>query len=157
MNSNTKTEPRHTLADTGQEIAYALDLSGNFTFLNQTGELILGYTCEEARRMNIAEVVAPEAVEEVCRQITHKLTDELGTVYEIDIITKDGRRVPLEVSTKFVLRNGQPVEIQGIATPSVLRGNSASQKTQRCLDADFFFGRAPDCRRHGRLPRYAGM
>jgi PAS domain S-box-containing protein len=157
MNSNTKTERRHTLSQSGEEIVYALDLSGTFTFLNHAGELILGYTCEEARRLNIADVVVPEAVEEMRRRIKHRDSEELGSVYEIDIITKDGQRVPLEVSTEFVLRDGQPVEIQGIAMPSVLRRNSAPQATLRCLDADFCFGRAPDCRWLGRLPRYAEM
>src|SRR2546428_11098939 len=38
-----------------------------------------------------------------------------ATVYELDMITKDGRRVPLEVSTRLMLRDGRPVAVQGIA------------------------------------------
>ena len=39
-------------------------------------------------------------------------------VYEIDIIAKDGRRIPLEVSTRVVLRDGARVEVQWIAAVS---------------------------------------
>ena len=44
----------------GNEIAYAHDLIGNMTFLNRVGEQISAYTCEEVRRMNITELMAPE-------------------------------------------------------------------------------------------------
>jgi len=37
------------------------------------------------------------------------------TTYEIEIITKDNRRVPVEVSTRLICRGGQPIGIQGIA------------------------------------------
>ena len=73
--------------------------------------------------MNIAELVAPELVADVRRRITRKVRERLGTVDEIEIIAKDGRRVPLEVSTRIILRNGQPLEIQGLAVPSVLESH----------------------------------
>jgi PAS domain S-box-containing protein len=106
------------------KIVYAHDLEGNFTFLNHTGAAISGYSCEEICRMNIAEVVPLEIAAHVCQQIAESVTRRIGTVYEIDLITRDGHRVPLEVSTTPVMRNGQPIEIQGIAVPSVIRGDS---------------------------------
>lgn len=106
------------------EIVYAHDLGGNFTFLNHVGERISGYSREEACRMNIAEVVPAEIAEHVREQIARNVTRRVGTVYEIDLVAKDGRRVPLEVSTAVMLREGQPIEIQGIAVPSVMRGDS---------------------------------
>ncbi len=124
----------------GNKIVYAHDLSGNFTFLNSTGEAISGYSCEEVCRMNIAEVLPAEIAAHVSEQIISNVTRRVGTVYEIDLIAKDGRRVPLEVSTALVLRNGQPIEIQGIAVPSVIRSSPRNDGRARCLDADFFIG-----------------
>jgi two-component system cell cycle sensor histidine kinase/response regulator CckA len=109
----------------GNKIVYAHDLEGNFTFLNQTGAAISGYTREEICRMNIAEVVPAEIAAHLREQIVSSVTRSIGTVYEIDLITRNGSRVPLEVSTTPVLRNGQPIEIQGIAVPSVIRGISS--------------------------------
>jgi PAS domain S-box-containing protein len=122
----------------GKKIVYAHDLGGNFTFLNQVGEQISGYSCEEMCRMNIAELVPVEIAAHVREQIVRNVTRRVGTVYEIDLIAKDGRRVPLEVSTALVLRNGEPVEIQGIAVPSVIRSASRNDGKPRCLDKEFF-------------------
>ena len=106
------------------KIVYAHDLVGNFTFLNHTGEAISGYSSSEISRMNIADLVPAEVAALVREQIISNVTRRVGTVYEIDLITKDGHHVPLEVSTALMLRNGQPVEIQGIAVPSVIRSGS---------------------------------
>ena len=91
---------------------------------NKAGELISGYSCDEARRMNVTEFIAPEFIDHVRAEFGQKIRVQLGTVQEIDIIAEDGKRVALEVSTRVILREGRPSEIQGIAVPSVLRGDS---------------------------------
>jgi len=77
----------------GNKIVYAHDLGGNFTFLNHTGEEISGYSREEVCRMNIAELVPAEIAEHAREQTIGNVTRPVGTVYEIDLIAKDGRRV----------------------------------------------------------------
>lgn len=119
------------------EISFAHDLAGNFTFLNHAGELISGYSCAEVRRMNIAEMVAPEIAAQVREQIARLFQARLGPVYEIDIITKDGRRVALEVSMQVVSRAGGSIEVEGIAVPSVLR-NHLPPRAPRCVDPEFW-------------------
>jgi two-component system, cell cycle sensor histidine kinase and response regulator CckA len=131
------TENNRRGRDSGDNaVVYAHDLGGNITFLNDEGERLSGYSQEEACAMNVAEVVAPEIAAHLNQRIAREVTRRVGTVYEIEIIAKDGRRIPIEVSTRVVFREGQPVEIEGIAMPSVLHS-----KTQplgpRCLDADF--------------------
>jgi PAS domain S-box-containing protein len=122
------------------EVTYAYDLSGNFTFLSEEGERILGYSRAEACRMNIAELLDPEIAGHVGEQIILDATERVGTVYEIDIIARDGRRIPMEVSTRVVLREGHGIEIQGIAVPSVIRNPCLSSAGLRCLDEEFFYG-----------------
>lgn len=124
----------------GNRIIYTHDLDGGFTFLNRVGEQISGYSCEEACRMNIAELMPAEIAAHVHVPIVRDVSGRVGTVYEIDWIAKDGRRVPLEVSTEVVLRHGQPAEIQGIAVPSVIRSDAPANRSPYCLDPDFFFG-----------------
>jgi PAS domain S-box-containing protein len=103
------------LFENANDIIYTHDLNGNFTSLNKTGERITGYTRDEALRMNIAEVVAPEQLEKAREMIARKRNEEVSTLYDLDIISKDGRRVSLEVSTRLICQNGQPVGVQGIA------------------------------------------
>jgi PAS domain S-box-containing protein len=119
-----KAKTLRTRKEDPEEANYVIfkhDLKGKFTFLNKTGELISGYSRGEACRMNVTQLLAPELVEVMRDRPVASTREVLGRVYEIDIIAKDGRRVLLEVSTETVLRNGRPIEIQGIAVPSVLR------------------------------------
>jgi HTH-type transcriptional regulator, bacterioopsin transcriptional activator and related proteins len=119
------------------DIAYAFDLGGNITFLNDAGQRALGYSCVEARRMNITEVVAPEFADQIRGQISRTRRDRLGAVYEIDLIAKDGRRIPFEVSMRVIIDGGKPIEVHGIAIPSVIRGHAPLNSGPSCVDADF--------------------
>jgi PAS domain S-box-containing protein len=105
--------------DNPMKVIYAHDLDGNLTFLNRHGEQLLGYSCEEARHMNISEIVTPELARRVCDETIDSTNRNIGMVYEIEVIAKDGHRVPLEISTSLVFRQGQPVEIEGIAVPPI--------------------------------------
>jgi PAS domain S-box-containing protein len=125
------------------DVTYAYDLGGNFTFLSEEGERISGYSREEACRMNIAELLDPEIAGQAGEQIIRDARERVGAVYEIDVIAKDGRRIPMEVSTRVILNNGHGIEIQGIAVPSVIRNASLSFAGLRCLDEDFFYGSSP--------------
>lgn len=125
------------------EIVYTLDLNGYFKFVNAAGQLLSGYTGEEARRMHVAEVLAPELADFVRQWISETIAQQVGAVYEIEIITKDHRRIALETSIHVVLRDGRPVEIQGIALPPV---RASGNGRPRCLDANFLFGAvSPTC------------
>jgi PAS domain S-box-containing protein len=103
------------LFENANDIIYTHDLQGNFTSLNKTGERITGYSREEALTINIARIVVPDELEKAQQMLARKQSDEVPTVYELDIISKDGRRVPLEVSTRLIYHEGVPVGVQGIA------------------------------------------
>lgn len=120
-----------------RDVIYAYDVEGNFTFLNEEGENLSGYSCEEVCKMNIVELLDPEVVGVLQQEILRSARERVGMVYEVDIIARDGRRVPLEVSTQIVSRPGEPIEIQGIAVPSVIRSKPPSRLRQHCLDEAF--------------------
>ncbi len=138
-----KQPPHREFGERASAVTCAYDLEGNLTFLSEEGERLSGYNREEACRMNIAELLDPEIAGQVREQIIRDMQERMGTVYEIDIIAKDGRRIPLEVSTRVVLLDGEPIEVQGIAVPSVIRNPSLSFAGLRCLDEDLFFGSLP--------------
>ena len=118
------------------EITFKHDVAGNLTFLNKAGEVISGYSRQEACGMNITQFVAPEFAERVHDCLAGNSSKRLGTVCEIDIIAKNGQRIALEVSTQAVARRGRALEIEGIALPSVLRNLSQRPTRLRCLDEE---------------------
>lgn len=102
------------LFENANDLIYTHDLQGNFTSINRAGEKITGYTRDEAIKMNVGQVVAPEYLEQAKRMITNKVGGEGPTAYELEIVSKAGNRVSLELSTRLIHIDGKPVGVQGI-------------------------------------------
>lgn len=104
------------LFQNANDIIYTIDLAGNFTSLNQTGERLTGYTQAEALSMNLTKVVAPDQLAFVRENLARKLeSNDASSVYETEIITKAGLHLPLELSSRIIYQDGKPVGVQGIA------------------------------------------
>jgi PAS domain S-box-containing protein len=104
------------LLENANDIIYSHDLQGNYLTINRACEEVTGYTREEILGgLNIAQVVVPEHLDLAKRMTELKLRDPSPTLYEIDIQTKAGRRLTLEVSTRVSQRDGHAAIIEGIA------------------------------------------
>ncbi|HEU4595166.1 MAG TPA: PAS domain S-box protein [Pyrinomonadaceae bacterium] len=109
-------EKYRSLLEGANDIIYSHDLEGNYLTINRAGAEVTGYTREEILGgLNIAQVVVPEHLELAKEMTRRKLSDPSPTVYEVDINTRDGRRLTLEVSTRIAFRGGRPVAVEGIA------------------------------------------
>jgi len=108
-------ERYRNLFESANDIVYTHDLQGNFTSLNRAGERITGYTREEVLRMNMADIVAPEHSELARQMIARKLGGEGPSTYELTILTRDGRRLIVEISSHLMFENGKPAGALGIA------------------------------------------
>ena len=131
------------LFENANDIIYTHDLAGNFTSLNRSAELLTGYTRDEAATMNVADVIAPEYLSLAREMIAHKASEKVATVYEIDIISKDGRRVRLEVSTRLILRDGKPIGVQGIGRDLTERKRSEAQLRETQAFFNSFMDNSP--------------
>ncbi len=118
------------LFENANDLIYTHDLYGNFTSINRAGELITGYTRSEAIRMNIASVVAPDFLEQAKRMTALKVEGKGPTSYELEIISKYGNRVSLELSTRLIYHDGKPVGVQGIG-----RDITERKRTEEALKA----------------------
>jgi PAS domain S-box-containing protein len=104
------------LFENANDIIYTLDLEGRITSVNRRAEETFGYTRVECVGRNVAELIPAEYHARMHEALRQKLAGEASpTVYELEMIARDGWRIPLEVSSRLIERDGQPVGIQGIA------------------------------------------
>jgi two-component system, cell cycle sensor histidine kinase and response regulator CckA len=111
----TSEERYRDLIENAGDIIYTHDLQGNFTSLNKAGERCLGYTRDEILGTNIEQIVAAEH-RELARQMTRPpRRDPEANTYELETISKDGRRLILEVRPRVIYEDETAVGVQGIA------------------------------------------
>ena len=121
------------LFENASDFVYTLDMHGHFTAVNKTGERLLGYARDELVCMKLADIMPPESLT-YSRQM--HITKEAGAAwatYEVEVITKDNHRVPLEVSTQLLYRGSKPVGLQGIARDMTKR-KQAEEALQQAHD-----------------------
>jgi len=100
--------------ENANDLFYTTDLQGNFTSLNKVGEIITGYTRDEACKMHFAQVVAPEFLKLARGMLALKRENNVPTTYEIEFITKSGKRIALDVSNRLFYEADKPIGVYGI-------------------------------------------
>ena len=123
------------LVQDAHDLIYTHDLKGDLTSVNRAGEKILGYSQEEGLRLNMKQLVAPEHHPTFDRCLAATLEGHPPAAFEIDVLSKMGRPITLEVGTRPIYRAGILVEVQGIARDITERKHSEAQRlaTERNL------------------------
>ena len=104
------------LFENANDIIYVHDLKGNYISINQAAQKLFGYTLDEALKLNMTDITAPEHLDLVWEKLSEKTIGTAGqTVYEIDCITKGSERISLEVNSSVIMKDGEPIAVQGIA------------------------------------------
>ncbi len=124
------------LVENAHDLIYSIDLEGNFTCVNRAALRLTGYVRYEALDMNIAHWVAPEDLEKARQMIQRTLRGEFTDPYDLRILTKDGRRIVVEVTHRLVLKNGVPIGTHSIARDITerKRGEMLEQDRMRVLE-----------------------
>jgi PAS domain S-box-containing protein len=102
------------LVENSNAIIYTHDLQGNPTFLSRAGERLIGYTREEVLKINFCKIISPEWIDSVWRTTMRMLADRKPSSYQAVMVTKEGERIPVDVTMHLIYRRGNPVEVQGI-------------------------------------------
>jgi PAS domain S-box-containing protein len=105
----------HEIIENLNDAVYTVDIpSLRFTSVNAAGERLTGYTKKEILSITVAHIVASKHLPIVKKMIRQKRKRK-ETIYEVDIVRKDGSHVPVEISSRAIYENDTPVEIIGVA------------------------------------------
>jgi PAS domain S-box-containing protein len=118
------------LIENANDIIYIHDLTGRILSINRAAERASGYLRSEATQLSVQDLVASDHLSYVLDMTRKKLAGLPTTTYELDIVGKNGQRIPIEVSTQVLHEEGRPVAIQGIGR-DITERKRASQALQQ--------------------------
>ncbi len=115
------------LIENANDIIYTTDLKGKFTSLNKAGEELTGYRAEQWQDLSIFDLVAPE-YHDLLEQMANETFDGVSrTNFEVEVLSTTGNRLTLEVSSRILMLNEEPVGVQGIARDITERKRAQEQ------------------------------
>ena len=101
------------LFENSKDALYVHDMDGCYTSVNRAAERLSGYTRGELIGKHFSDLVKPGYQGQVHGQFCKKLEAASETVYEVEMVRKDGLNVPVEVSSRLIFSNGVAVGVQG--------------------------------------------
>lgn len=103
------------LFENAKDATYVHDLKGRYLSVNRAAEKLAGRSREEIVGRKFTDFVPLDQIEVISEHLCRKLVDEGETAYETEVIARDGRHVPVEVSSHLIYHNGVSVGVQGTA------------------------------------------
>jgi PAS domain S-box-containing protein len=96
-------ETLFTVTDAAKDAIVMMDNRGSISFWNRAAETIFGYTAHEAIGRELHAMLAPPKYREQYQQGFNRLRDTgegptVGSTIELTAITKNGARLPVEIS-----------------------------------------------------------
>jgi PAS domain S-box-containing protein len=97
-----RSEERYrTLIEQASDGIFIADIQGNYVDVNTSGCTMLGYSRTEILQMSISDIVPNEDIPLVAKAI-EELQDGQAQVKEWQLKHKDGKLIPVEISTKIL-------------------------------------------------------
>lgn len=101
--------------DSLPQIVFEIDKTGRFTFINLKALENYGYTKEDLDKgLNVLQVIAPEDLERVKKDIARVLRGENLAREEYTAVSKDGSRFPIAVHSSPVIRRDKVQGVRGV-------------------------------------------
>ena len=103
------------LFENSRDAIYVHDLGGRYVSVNRAAELLSGFDRQEILGKHYSNFIAPRNLKNARENFCRKLDVPVETSYEAEVVCKNGHRVPVEISSRMIYREGHAVGVQGIA------------------------------------------
>ncbi len=118
------------LTETARDIILVHDMDGNILFINEAGLKFCGYNREQMQQKRVRDFIPAEYADVISEKKANRLRGDVQKyLFEVEIFNRHGERVPVEISSSPIIRNGK---IEAIFV--VARDITARKKTERILD-----------------------
>jgi two-component system, cell cycle sensor histidine kinase and response regulator CckA len=95
---------------------FVSDLNWNILSVNKESERMTGYSRDELLRMKVDQLIPRKNLDFIRQKLEAKTTGgHVSTTYELPILTREGRQIITECSTRLVFEGGKPVAVQGVS------------------------------------------
>ncbi len=121
------------LFENANDIVFTVDAEGRLTSINRAGERLTGYRRDEPPPSPV-NLLPMEHIEEAAKMFGHLKAGGDPLTRELEILTKDGHPLTVEVSARPILNGGDVIGIQGIAR-DVSERKRAEQALHRLNEA----------------------
>lgn len=105
-----QSEERHRdLFENANDIIYIIDTEARVTSMNRMAEQLLGFSETEMMGKASRQFFAPEKLASAIEQGNAKREGVIKVSrYESEFISKSGQRIPVEISSRIIYKDGQP-------------------------------------------------
>ena len=108
-------EKYRQVVENANDIIFIVDPEGYCLSMNRAGREISGYVAEDPRGVNLKQLVAPEQIGTALRQLQRVLSGEEVPSFELDMVSKSGKRMTLELDVRVIRSATGITGVQGIA------------------------------------------
>lgn len=116
------------IVDNANDAIYVINTKGEFEFINKKGLELIGYKEDEVIGKSFVPILAPESREITVENFKRRIRGESVPLYEISIISKDGKKIPLEVNA-IPLRDGDEI----VGELGIARDLSEKKRAEQAL------------------------
>ncbi len=110
----TAWEQLDDLLDNSSDLIQSVSPEGRFVYVNRAWCNVLGYSADEAKKMSVFDVVAPEHVPHCKHVLVQLAAKETPPPFDITVLTKSGKRVQLHGRTTGRIENDKLIATRGI-------------------------------------------
>jgi two-component system, cell cycle sensor histidine kinase and response regulator CckA len=103
------------LFDNATDMLYTFDTDGRVTAVNRTAEEITGWRERDVVGRPFTDCVAPEYQHAIRERLRLERSGQRTRAAEIEILAQDGTRIPVELRSRPVMRDGHVIEVQASA------------------------------------------
>jgi two-component system cell cycle sensor histidine kinase/response regulator CckA len=102
------------LFENASDLIATVDLDGRVTDVNEAFLRSTGYSREELLELRLEDLIPVESREALDQARTQKLAGAVDTVYEHELLARDGTHIQMEVASRLIYEDGKPVGTEAI-------------------------------------------